>query len=124
MNKRAYYNDPLISAYMADKFGLKFEGCFWIEVEVYGGELSWVDPDAEEVGQKKYYIHPDSMHIFEPKDDDWGKTESDGYWVSRFNRVWWSAGIGGTTRENDAKVTIIQRDNKHFFMPEFEEDND
>jgi len=127
---KLYYTDPLAAAYMAKEFGVKFSAKLWEHREIvedlfdaydfirrYEAQLSSEQPNGPLI-----YIHPDSYHIFEPQDGDWGRTSS-GYWCyyEKDNESWWMAGHG-LTRVEDDLVKIIQRNHKPFFMPESDDE--
>lgn len=138
---KLYYTDPLIAAYMAREFGVILlvyrytdtdyainlpngKGFEWSNDWVKTSELLVTIPI--EGGN----IHPKSHHIFEPKVGDL----LDG-WASRMGHVEEitdedyvidvHGGSWGCPKSYSGHIItyeIIQRDNKHFFMPEVEND--
>jgi len=126
---KLYYTDPLAAAYMAREFGVKFANnnsdsparmdiittfssmdnhvstivdCCGIEVDL---------SDNEEI-----YIHPDSLHIFEPMDGDIGL---DTHRIANHfeDGDWTQLGYRGLPNH---PVKIIRRNNKPFHWPEEE----
>ncbi len=55
-----YYDDPLAAAWMAKYFGMNFDAT--------DDGYSWKDYHL--LTAERFYIHPDSMHLLEPKSDD------------------------------------------------------
>jgi len=122
-----YYTDPIKAAYMMMEFGVKinlvsdasgqeigfefvtFEGSddvFKMMHYIYGRAKSYGDG---------FKVHPDSEHIFEPR--PWDRTIFTDGAMTSFNRI----------EEDETAILlsgeqIIVRDNKHFFMPEVEND--
>jgi hypothetical protein len=128
MNTRSrhFYTDPLAAAWMAKHFGMEFEntsewdGEFdlgFFEVSPYGDEIS----SGIDVGIKdKYFIHPDSLHLLDPKAGDLVDGIRIGT-VFEVNGNELSVDVHGGDWEMDAdRVTILQRDGKPFFWPEVE----
>lgn len=64
-----YYSCPLSAAYMAKNFGMRFllEG---EEFDEWGAEIRDLWPDFGEDTAIKYHIHPDSLHLLEPRPGD------------------------------------------------------
>lgn len=130
---RYYYTNPLHAALMAESFGVKylekglidaFSGCCIRLRALPDGYLNNGRVKFEiEKHDKKFYIHPDSMGIFEPKDDDW---------VSHTTMVDYERGINtiepyvcaknDPNSERDYK--IISRNGLPFIMPEREEEDE
>ena len=133
---RMFYDCPIKAAYMGKYFGVKLK-CL---VPDWKGDNEWKsfnkvdleDPNLQpglDIGEalealekvKKIYVHPESEHVFLPKEYDVG--------------VKWDAAIGYPSTavydcgdwididciEKEGDYKIILRDNKHFFMPEVEE---
>lgn len=129
MTDKLYYTDPLQAAWMAREFGVKFENeddaaMFVIEG---GDEYATLSQMQQTITSKKYYIHPDSYHIFEPQEGD----------VVEYNIICDKYPL--EKRASHCLVTktmmqtlgaiwvleeIIQRNNTAFFMPLVEKDND
>ena len=66
-----YYDDALEAAYMAREHGVKVQGYYNVTKNL-GDVLSW-ENIMENRHFPKYYIHEDSLPIFEPKHGDWGR---------------------------------------------------
>lgn len=114
MNKKLYYNHPLISAYMAREFCVRYinniKG-FRCDVLSEGKETPHFFEVCKADICDKYYIHPDSYHIFEPKDGD----------VLQDRKG--ECLIYSTHQNLDLKYfKIIQRNNRPFFWPESEKE--
>lgn len=135
-----YYDDPLQVAYMAREFGVKYQtkymGIEGADIDSMYGELAatkgcvelrlslfGLDAELGSMPKDKVYIHPDSLHIFEPQVGD----------MVLNNRV---GGVNVLTVTDIApryayqvhyslaielNLIIIQRQNKAFFMPKSEE---
>lgn len=112
---RLYYTCPIKALYMIKEFGVElefpdedgdlfnFKHC-GINGESVSEFLEGVDGYPE-----KIYVAKDSEHIFEPKDYD---LRNDVDWNSK-----------NYTKNLNSNCKIIMRDDKHFFMPEVENDN-
>lgn len=128
---KLYYTDPLAAAYMAKRFGVKFANnnsakparmdiittfssmdnhlitivdCCGIEVELNDNE--------------KIYIHPDSLHIFEPKEGD--KDEDGRVYDSKIEG--WACLLDGAEEVAElVNCKTARRDNKPFHWPESEQ---
>jgi len=104
-----YYDCPLQAAIMAKEFGVEYE---------WSGKL---EPQESAFGliivPARYYIHPDSLPIFEPKYGDKGiAQEGKGATCGFFNK--WEVLVAPEESVID-KVHIIYR-NKPFFTPKEE----
>lgn len=144
MTKRAYYTDPLVSMYMSREFGVKLEVAYRDSIKrMENGYVDFLDfqckvEDApltltmrELTGafcdkfthDFQIYIHPDSMHIFEPREGDNNITGMVFYAEKTIEEYthpagWYqNAGCYGT----DARIDM--RDKKHFFWPKWEKDD-
>ncbi len=115
--ERYYYTDPLAAAWMAKNFGMNFwDADTGITVSRYDGGL---------YDECLFNIHPDSLHLLEPQEDDLGIGVDDGagriYVV--FNRGRWEW-VNSTTYQSAPKQfkleRIIQRDGKPFHWPKSE----
>lgn len=115
-----YYKDPLAAAYMAREFGIKL---YWLNkkgakrepqshktVLGYAYEANLELPD-------RFYIHPDSHHIFEPIVCDVG-VDDNGTPVEYAAGAW----VGDGSPVGVEPVRIIQRNGRPFFWPEVEND--
>lgn len=73
-NRRYFYSDPLAAAWMAKKFAIEFSSCIaqnFVKNAKYNGDeplLYLINLPANP--QEKFYIHPDSVHLLEPKVGD------------------------------------------------------
>lgn len=119
--KRWYYDDPLAAAWMAQHFGMEFhrEGY----PNRYKEDFSdWYGCGLSEVmygkGFGKFYVHPDSLHLLEPKELDVGNDAKrnlmiflDGHW-----RDW-----GNDECALNMPHKIIQRNGIPFHWPLSEE---
>lgn len=108
-----YYTDTLVAAYMARNFDVKFISKPFTKL----GSCERGDVISKEDTNWDYFfsmyewfiVHLDSQHIFEPQEDD---------------ICWWSMGegkcLGKATPlliQQGGCEEIIQRNDKHFFMP-------
>jgi hypothetical protein len=111
-----FYDDPLAAAYMAREFGVKLDRDTTAAHKkadyinrllgsVCGGNIGKVSPVM--------YIHPDSLHIFEPQVGDYVQFGEDHYGLFKKLR-------SDKYYENFVGVKIIQRNNRPFFWPESE----
>lgn len=102
-----HYTDPLKAAWMAREFDIRYQtetglNC-WIRV---GGDLFDALEDGETV---KAYIHPDSLHIFEPQNGDRICNKKSGSIYT------WGAYHYGILSDDEE---IIRRNGRAFFMLE------
>src|SRR5579863_1248979 len=61
MTKRFFYKDPLAAAWMTAKFGMEF-------IDLITGRI-----EPSDIGTALYtrgYVHPDSLHLLEPREGD------------------------------------------------------
>lgn len=112
MTKKLYYADPLAAAYMANEFGVKYQSEIkmdWLSAQSYTsrGNFSRIN--------KEYYIHPDSLDIFQPKEGD---RNIDGLIYT--NGQWIGLGYASSAYIYENR-DIDKRDNKPFFTPIEEE---
>lgn len=140
-NNLFYYTDPLAAAWMAKHFGMMFGinhyGKIVWDCETQGATGEWspirdwehIAADAADGdAQPAYYIHPDSLHLLDPKEWDMGQRMrgvpvvicSDQNYAE-FER----AGIGRNYVALgdplfDSHFRIIQRNGLPFFWPEME----
>lgn len=119
---KMYYTDPLRAALMAREFGVKFNFEEMRQDYESGGLKakrslkkikSW--KTIIEIGKHcdKFYIHPDSLALFEPREGDMIIEYDDNEIRQCFLRL-------NSEQTPAAPYKIIQRDNKAFFMPEVE----
>ena len=139
---KLYYDDAVVAAYMYYKFMIKFIGVNYeykndncteeSRYETYKGEIeNFIGHEELYCPYDRYYIHSDSMPIFEPKEGDLihGKEK----YLDVYKRVddivksksivtgFWSDGLHYSLTDDFEKWTIIQRDGKAFFMPKEKE---
>lgn len=113
---RYFYTDPLAAAWMAKHFGMKF----WNEQH----EICVIPlVDAEKDGN--IYIHPDSMHLLEPRDNDIvTKVKEDGDWYDVghvYDKQFRDGNPYGDEQAFEGDERIIQRNGIAFMWPESEE---
>lgn len=121
--KRYFYTDPLRPAWMAKHFGMRFD-CDEAETpwDICAATMcQTLTPDDE-----PYYIHPDSLHLLEPREGDYGvlarpddlydlpMTYTDAQWVIVTDMGYCGPEVA------DAAVQIIQRNGIPFHWPESE----
>lgn len=115
--KDMYYDDALIAAYMQREFGVKLRA-----ISSAGYIMGMINFEKVAVGEdygETYHIHPDSLSVFEPMEND--LVEFDGI-CSGFVIAVLDETVG---IQNDDVVyeiekedcVIIQRNGKPFFMP-------
>lgn len=124
---RWYYTDPLAAAWMAKHFGMRFSGAFadgFFEIEARKSPLcsmgEWFPKGDDFEYYGLYYIHPDSLHLLEPKEGDVVEVASNpsGYFSS------YSSGMFDNQpySERDEFFKIIQRNGLPFMWPEQEKE--
>lgn len=123
--KRHFYTDPLAAAWMAKHFGMRFVSAF--SGKEFDGSVIVANagsPIEAIREQQTYVIHPDSLHLLEPKVGDmvshlglraWRIDSIDG--AAYHHPAVGSEKIDRFTLKSDSP-TIIQRDGKPFFWPE------
>lgn len=108
-DEKLYYEDCFASAYMVTEFKVRLMDENWQELRLFhlGFYYPAKIPDVIGFGEMEYYIHPDSYHIFEPKDGDLCVYPDDNkhYFLHKEGTPWAN------------NIQIIQRNNKQFFMP-------
>jgi hypothetical protein len=128
MTRRFFYTDALAAAWQAKHFEMRF----W-----NGGHEIHVLPLVDGEGTGRWYIHPDSLHLLEPKEGDLVKygllshfgvigdrceyDVEDGKLFRLSQTTEWDMGesFGFFASKRDAK--IIQRNGIPFHWPQFEE---
>jgi hypothetical protein len=114
MSKRYYYADAIVALYMMKEFGVKYD------FEDKEGLIRIIKtPEIRRDNfMRKIYVDKQSEHIFEPKKRDEGRWVRlvGAHYANHNGEQWVSAGI----EPNPPK--IIMRNDKHFFMPEVEND--
>lgn len=120
-NKRYYYTDPLAAAWMGEKYDMEFQvsehGHFELGILVDEDNLfmeEWCEDEH-------FYIHPDSLHLLEPKVGDVISGLAGG--GKLYNRIIQEVVEGA--EENAAALiskgcAIIQRNGIAFIWPESE----
>ncbi|MFT6332983.1 MAG: hypothetical protein ACJAW3_001333 [Lentimonas sp.] len=117
---RLYYTDPIKALWMAKEFGVRFFFRYEIgDTLAIRGEDNFLarikNPDGE-----RFYVAKESESIFEPQNGDVGiKQESQDSFV-RVGKHWTPKYVG----LKDKYINIIMRDNKQFFQPLTENEND
>lgn len=95
------------------KYQMKIKEDYFVDIN---------DVFSHEFPNEKYFIHPDSLSIFESQDGDIGKAKREGevfpYIMTRLHHKWWCA--VGAYRGDQKDIKIIQRNNKPFIMPQSE----
>lgn len=149
-----YYTDPLKAAWMAREFGVKIYAYInviggnncrigdvdcKIHKEIDEDPIMYLNPNdcfknprtlpyaGWQHAVDKWYIHPDSLHILEPKVGDMC-TNCDGEpaivvpdsKLRRVGQIFLREALEWVGKEAE----IIQRDGKAFFMPEVKDDQD
>ena len=126
MTKKYYYDCPIKAAYMNHEFGVITYIELSINDKVYDKCLikNWNNRELELDEKNKYYVSPESEHIFQPKEGDIGiiKNFNPLIFVRFFSyyNSWNYEDDEYEERFNNDDVKIIYRDNKHFFNPKEE----
>jgi len=128
MTKTLYYTDPLKAAWMLREFDVQIY-IMRLTHSPYKKKKALVNQSLRSIcnhivkgsHHAKYYIHPDSMHIFEPQNEDEGITE--GHIAIFFdNGVWCKCSQPDYQFSKSTKVFIEKRKDKVFFTPEVEDE--
>lgn len=114
LDKKLFYTCPIEAAYMAKGFGVEF-------LVVWHGEetiVGWDNGDGASVffgdnTDGPFYIHPDSLHIFEPEQGDWSIP------CNIFTQGVWRNIYGGDSEPHEYKTD--KRNGKAFIWPKEEE---
>ena len=125
--KKKYYYDCLIKAlYMNKEFGVKFYTAF--KSDFLDKELGFC-ADIRGIynvlsSDNKIYVEPESEHILEPKEGDFGIVKNSNPLIfvrfrSQYN-CWGYEGDEYYEQFNNDEVNIIYRNGKHFFNPKEE----
>ena len=124
MKTTSYYDCLIKALYMNKEFGVKFYTAF--KSDFLDKELGFC-ADIRGIynvlsSDNKIYVEPESEHIFEPKEGDFGIERnlhtiepcyfSGTYWFYENERV--------KTNPHQQRVNIIYRNGKHFFNPKEE----
>lgn len=116
-----YYTDPLAAAWMAKNFGMVF---IYIDRD-YGEKISsdYLTFLGDWSGRGKILVHPDSLNLLEPQNNDIGQ-RSDGkynfpYWYNKtYGKSWLCY---DTPIDPILQIKIIRRNDIPFMWPESEE---
>lgn len=86
---RYLYTDPLAAAWMAKQFGMRF--CDRTGFSVSADPSMWYMADRHHIAGS-LYVHPDSLHLLEPQQDDLGlATNTNNLTVAFFRGIkWWA----------------------------------
>lgn len=112
------YNCKIIAAYMAQYHGMKFKSPRGQNLYYDGGADFRAEKDCGIYAGEYYYIHPDSLHLLEPQENDVGM-DSKGNLMVFLDGRWRDWGNDEWTLNRPHK--IIQRSDKPFHWPESEE---
>lgn len=134
--ERYFYTDPLAAAWMAKHFGMQiFAPVFAAGTGKYSQSRTplpvwcWARKIeqaelAKNTDGERYYIHPDSLHLLEPRVGDVVQFTACDYANQpglQQSRVWWKPYLDKWSLPQDAgNIRIIQRDGKPFHWPEKE----
>lgn len=135
MTKRYYYNDPLAAAWMAKHFGMDFQihssdthGNFKDHLMDIG--VIQIRRHIEASATDKYYIHPESESVLEPKDKDIALWKGDlGRIIENNTDIGWafyvlemncSRRMLLSFRDLEEHPEIIYRNHLPFFWPKVE----
>lgn len=113
---RYYYTDLIHVAYMAKKFGMGFSN---IHSGAYFDCPLHRDDRLVDDNDDKYYIHPDSLHILEPREGDLISING-GLSANIVTHAEFLDEIKLMEPQFAAPLKIIQRNNQPFFWPESE----
>jgi hypothetical protein len=122
-----FYTSPFAAGWMAAEHNMQFKSYYFIGTEshvikegVYDKVVvGWMRGE----GPRRFYIHPDSVHLLEPRVGDlvqcrWGTERMVKFRTAQGEKV---AAIDWGEDGLRADGKIIQRDGKPFFWPESEE---
>ncbi len=127
---KRYYTDPLAAAFMSREFGVELNKYVTTPASAKGigytsfKKAPYKSAVRDELYSKtrKYYIHPDSYHIFEPQAGDVGFDRgcTAACHVRIINERRWCFDSDPQGWPMCDGFKIIQRDNKPFFWPKEE----
>ena len=120
MKNKYYYDCPIQALFMHIEFNVKFDTEVKISADMTNdNDFKNMTPDIT-----KIYVKPESEHIFELKNDDFGIVKNfDPLIFVRFRSLhnsWNYEGDEYEERFNNDEVNIIYRNGKHFFNPKEE----
>ncbi len=113
-----YYDDPLAAAYMAREFSVVYH---YSHRTYNWSDINWL---LLIENQEEFIIHPDSLHIFDPKEGDLVNFITKIGYVDHCGQIAqneWNEVVCYNIKTDDYK--IIQRDGKSFFWPKIEEED-
>ena len=138
---KLYYTCPIRAAYMSKEFGVKIQSTFCDTLRDEDQGETIVAQTVDCVLEAPYYVHPDSLPIFEPQvgdvlrlyfhtpeqDDAAGAVMTGFYWGGGEVITWFrNPGDGSIDRQvqkiDDHQWRIIQRQGNPFFWPETEQE--
>ena len=136
MKKKYYYDCPIQAFYMNKEFGVKFYTTFKSDFldkklgfhvnfrDIYNVLIELLGVCNAFSSDNKNYVEPESEHIFEPKEGDFGIVKNFNPLIFvRFRSHYNSWGYEGDEyyeQFNNNEVNIIYRNGKHFFNPKEE----
>ena len=136
MTKKYYYDCPIQALYMNKEFGVQFYTSFKSDVsdkklgfhvdfrDIFTVLIELLGISKASSSDNKIYVAPESKHIFELKNDDFGIVKNFNPLIFvRFCSYYNSWGYEGDKYEerfNNDEVNIIYRNGKHFFNPKEE----
>ena len=136
MTKKYYYDCPIQALYMNKEFGVQFYTSFKSDVsdkklgfhvdfrDIFTVLIELLGISKASSSDNKIYVAPESKHIFELKNDDFGIVKNFNPLIFvRFCSYYNSWGYEGDEYEerfNNDEVNIIYRNGKHFFNPKEE----
>ena len=136
MKKKYYYDCPIKALYMNKEFGVKFyttfkndfldkKSSFHVDFkDIYNVLIELLGAYNASSSYNKIYVAPESEHIFEPKEDDFGIVKNFNPLIfvrfCSYYNSWVYEGDEYEERFNNDEVNIIYRDGKHFFNPKEE----
>lgn len=126
--KRYFYRDPLAAAWMEKHFGMRFllNEKETESIRILGNQINCY-PHHEKF-EIKIHIHPDSLHLLEPQENDVVKyveyftTINSSAVTEQYYYGFWfpTHTAGGITYQNHYKE-IIRRNNIAFMWPDVEQ---
>ena len=124
MKKKYYYDCAIKAAYMNHEFGVITYIELSINDKVYDKFLikDWNHRELRIDEKNKYYVAPESEHIFELKEGDLGiERNLHAIEPCYFSGTYWFyENEGIKTNPHQQRVNIIYRNGEHFFNPKEE----
>jgi hypothetical protein len=136
--ERLFYTDPLAAAWMAKHFGTAFqcrdrESDFFRDIEftLFANDVHW-SAVVWELSDRRFYIHPDSLHLLEPQPGDLFRFGERGPVyecipdhddsIAKLGNIplppQWE--VSYAREKNRGRIKIIQRNGIAFMLPESE----